>query len=207
MKLHTLHLGEMGANCYLLADDNHIAAAIDIGGDPEPLLALLEQENLTLKKILLTHGHFDHIGGVAAAQAQTGAEVLIHQADRAMLTDDRKNLAGMFGDSVAPIPNSTAFSDGDAITVGDLCFKVLHTPGHTPGSCCFLLQDQMFSGDTLFCRSIGRTDFPDGSMVKMRQSLQTLAALPGDWAVYPGHNEPTTLDRERRCNPYMRDCV
>jgi len=208
MKIYTLSLGDMGANCYVLAADDKTAAAIDIGGDPERLLDLLQKEGLTLNKILLTHGHFDHIGGVAAVQAQTGAEVLIHEADQIMLTDAMKNLSGLFGGpTVSPVANSTALQDGDVVTVGTIRLTVIHTPGHTPGSICFRGDGNLFSGDTLFAGSIGRTDFPNGSMTQMRRSLALLGGLSGNDAVYPGHNEPTTLDRERQCNPYMRDCL
>lgn len=208
MKIHTLRLGDMGANCYVLATEQNNAAAIDIGGDPEQLLALLKKEGLTLKKILLTHGHFDHIGGVAAVQAETDAEVLIHEADRIMLTDAMKNLSGLFGGpTVAPVPDSTALKDGEKIALDELCLTVIHTPGHTPGSICFRGDGNLFSGDTLFAGSIGRTDFPSGSMTQMRRSLALLGGLSGNDAVYPGHNEPTTLDRERQYNPYMRDCL
>ncbi len=204
MKIYTIQLGELAANCHIIDCGNGLCAAVDIGNSPEKLLQYLETKKLTLKAILLTHGHYDHIGGVEAVRAATGAEVYIHENDAIMLESAAHNLA--FQIASTPYRSVAAyhtFADDETITVGDRTFTVLHTPGHTSGSVCFLTENVMLSGDTLFCGSIGRTDL-GGSVSQMRQSLQKLMELTGDYKIYSGHGSATTLDYERNTNPYMR---
>ncbi len=204
MEVHTLLLGELAANCHIIECGNGLCAAVDIGNDADKLLKFLEQKKLTLSAILLTHGHYDHIGGVEAVRAATDAEVYIHEADAPMLQDAALNLASHI--SMTPFRAVSAyktFTDGEVILVGNRSFTVLHTPGHTSGSSCFLSVDVLLSGDTLFRGGIGRTDL-GGSPAQMRQSLQKLAALPEDYRVYTGHDFSTTLEQERRSNPYLR---
>ena len=204
MKLHLLPLGALEANCYLLETDAKNAIAFDIGGDHAPLEALLRRNQLTLKKILLTHGHFDHIAGVAQLRLHTGAAVYIHEADLPLLQDDRRNLAALFGDAaVAPVTDAIPQHEGDCISLDELSLTVLHTPGHTAGSVCFRGDGLLFSGDTLFHGGAGRTDFPGSSRVQMQESLRRLGQLAGNDRVYPGHGGGSTLDEERRYNPYL----
>ena len=202
MKLTILQLGVLGANCYLL-ENNGEAVAIDIGGTPERLMQRLAQEKLTLKAILITHGHYDHVGGVEAVREQTGATVYVHEADAEMLTSGQKNLAYQLTSmTYEPVRAYTTVKDGQTIREAGLEIGVMHTPGHTPGGVCYRVGDALFTGDTLFCGGIGRIDL-GGNRKDMLVSLQKLAALLDDPAVYPGHGESSSLAWEREHNPYM----
>lgn len=205
MKVHTLLVGELAVNCYIIETGNQHCAAIDIGGSEEKVLAFLKEHQLKLNTILLTHGHYDHIAGVAAVQAATGAAVYIHEADADMMTDDVKNLAQWISTKpFQPILEYQVLKDGDTLVQDTSTVQVLHTPGHTPGSVCYLIEGHLFTGDTLFRLSRGRTDFPGGSDAQMYASLQRLKQLEGDFPVYPGHNESSTLEFERVYNPNLR---
>ncbi len=204
MRIDTLQLGVLSANCHIVDCGGNTCAAVDIGGDPERLLAFLQTHDLTLKAILLTHGHYDHIGGVEQVRKATGAQVYVHEADAPMLKDAFLNLAAQI--TSAPfrsIRECRTVTDGETITVGSRVFTVMHTPGHTSGSVCYLTDHVMLSGDTLFHGSIGRTDL-GGNVQEMRASLRRLCELSGEFDVYSGHGLATTLDTERRINPYMR---
>lgn len=191
-------------NCFIVASDDGNAALIDAPDDADYIMEQLDFYNLTLKKILLTHGHFDHIGACADLQEMTGCEVYIHTDDFYMLKDTKSALSGFFGvGSIKPVQNVIPITEDDVIKLDELEFDVLHTPGHTPGSVCYITGNIMFSGDTLFARSIGRTDMPGGDMKKMKESLEKIKELGGDLTVYPGHMTPTTLDTEKRVNPYL----
>ena len=183
MKIHHLQLGPLRANCYIVETAPGRCVAVDIGGDSRLLLEFLKMKKLRLSKILLTHGHFDHIGGAEEVRKATGAEIYIHELDAYMLDSEAHSLAN---------------------NMSECSFRVLHTPGHTQGSVCYICGDAIFSGDTLFCCSVGRTDFPHSSSSAMMYSLNKLYHLEGDYRVYPGHNETTTLDYEREANPYMK---
>lgn len=204
MKIHHLQLGPMRANCYVVETAPGRCIAVDIGGDSRLLLNFLKMKKLSLTKILLTHGHFDHIGGAAEIAAETGAEVYIHADDSYMLESSDASLASSMSlIEFKPVKKYTAIFGDSYINDGELTFRILHTPGHTPGSVCYICEDVIFSGDTLFCCSIGRTDFPGGDINAMRSSLISLRDLNGDYRVCPGHNETTTLEYERHSNPYL----
>ena len=204
MKLYNLNLGELRANCYVVETAPGRCIAVDIGGDSDYFLDFLKNKKLKLTKILLTHGHFDHIGGVEAVRLATGAEVYIHADDVKMLSSEVYSLhSNMSWNTFVPVTDCTAVRGDCFINDGNFSFKVIHTPGHSPGSVCYVCGDVMFSGDTLFCGSIGRTDMPGSSFIDMMNSLRALSLLDGDFTVYPGHNESTTLERERRTNPFM----
>lgn len=192
-------------NSYIIAGEQGNAVLIDAPDNADYILSEIESKGLKLKKVLLTHGHFDHVGAVADIAERTGCEVYIHKADLSKLTDENKSLASHFGTgSVRPYANAIAVSDGDSINMDELEFKVIHTPGHTSGSVCYVVDGCMFSGDTLFARSIGRTDMPDGNTLYMLQSLEKLSKIEQDLKVYPGHMSETTLDIEKKYNPYMK---
>lgn len=202
----SLALGPVSANTYIVTDDaTGETAVIDAGACTNELLDKLKGKNV--RYILLTHGHYDHILGVPALKAHTGAEVLIHKADADCFWDTEKSLASFdHSFSQTPMKADRLLSDGEEIHLGETVLSVLHTPGHTKGGVCYIdYQDRLiFSGDTLFCLTAGRTDFPGGSFEELIASLITLRNLPGDYIVYPGHNRATTLEHERVRNRYMR---
>lgn len=201
-------LGSMfQANCYVAVNEKNEGFAVDIGGDPDVFMERLEKKGIALKMILLTHGHFDHIRGVAAVAEKTGARVYIHSEDAGMLKDSEASLARFVGGmEYVPVNEFTEIKDGDVIDFCGESVKVIHTPGHTKGCVCYLIDDIMFSGDTLFCGSAGRTDFPGGSRREILESLKKLAALADDhdYRVFPGHEEITLLSDEIKYNPFFR---
>lgn len=203
MKMIVMQVGMLSVNCYIVVSDSQNAAVIDPGGEADRILDYLQKNKLTLKKILLTHGHIDHVGAVKELQDSTKAEVYIHALDAEMLADPVKNLASPFRMSYRPVSSYHTFEDGDEIALDEITFKVMHTPGHTKGSSVFLTGTTMFSGDTLFQGSIGRTDFYGGDYAAIQQSLQKLSRLETDYTVLSGHGEKTTLRTEKECNPYL----
>lgn len=195
LTLHTLPLGAYQTNCYILHQEaSSSCVVIDPGYTPEVILDFLSGKGLTLEAILLTHGHFDHVGAVRDLAAETGCRVWLNPDDLSM---PPKLTAG-------PLYYTDTYSEGDTISPAGISFQVLSTPGHTPGSVCLIAEDFLFSGDTLFAGSCGRTDLPGGSTRAIRESLRRLAALPQDYSVHPGHGESTTLAWEKQYNPYMR---
>ena len=197
MVIKALEVPPIGTNCYLLEDnDTKQAAVIDPGGAPEAILDRAAGDGVAIKCIFLTHGHYDHTGAVKALrEALPGIPVYLHPAD-----------AALTGDEIMPsIGETTPYNDGDTVTLGTLEVKVLHTPGHTPGGVCLQVNDTIFSGDTLFQGSMGRTDLPGGNYDQIMFSLKRLNDLPGNYQVLPGHMGPTTLNRERTDNYYMRE--
>lgn len=205
MKIHILNLGELRVNCYVVETAPGQCVIIDLGGEPDRLMKFLDSHKLKLRKILLTHGHFDHIGGVEAIRRITGAEVYIHEDDAKMLTSAEYSLAaGMSYYPFTQVTDYTAITGDSVINDGDQSFRVMHTPGHSEGSVCYICGDVIFSGDTLFRESVGRSDFPGSNPIDMDNSLRSLDILPGDYKVLPGHGPSTTLEYERRTNPFMK---
>ncbi len=205
MQIITLSPRGFGANTYIITDDNKRAIVID------PAQTRVEGELIKLglqaTHVLLTHCHFDHVGGVAALQ-QGGAKVYISAKEKS-LVGTGADLAEFFGAPMARYTVDETFDDGEEKLLNGISVKALLTPGHTAGSCCYLFTDNeggryLFTGDTLFQGSIGRTDFPTGDIAQMRASLKKLARLD-DVPVYAGHNEPTTLENEKKTNPFMLD--
>lgn len=198
MDIKHIYIPSVYANCYLLADqDSGAAAIIDPGDDvTDTVLHLAVDNGFQVRAILLTHGHFDHIGGVAALRkALPDIPVYLHPGD-ANITHPMMNTAAL-----SPV---TLWRDGEVIPLGRLNVEVLHTPGHTRGSVVLRCRDALFTGDTLFAGSCGRTDLPGGSWEQMTKSLKRLAGLEGEYQVLPGHNSSSTLEKERLNNPYMR---
>jgi len=191
--VHTLTLGSYQTNTYVVENEGH-CVIIDPGYEPETIEAFLQKHNLTVDAICLTHGHFDHVGAVKILAADLDCPVYIHEAELALPS----RLTG------GPLYYTNLYGEGDTVAAAGLQMQVLHTPGHTPGCVCLLVEDFMFSGDTLFAGSCGRTDLPGGSWGEIQRSLQRLAALEKNYAVFPGHAESTTLAMEKQYNPYMR---
>jgi glyoxylase-like metal-dependent hydrolase (beta-lactamase superfamily II) len=197
MTIRVLQVPPIGTNCYLLKDDQTgQGAVIDPGGAGEGICQAVEKLGMTPAAILLTHGHYDHTGAVAhLRQAYPGIPVYLHPKDAAMMTQV---------DSLVPdIGQTTPYGEGDQVSIGDLTVRVLHTPGHTPGSVTLAVDDVLFTGDTLFQGSCGRTDLAGGEPYEMLASLKRLGQLEGDWQVCPGHEGGSTLEQERRGNCYM----
>lgn len=205
MKIECFVVGSLGTNCYLLTDEKTgLSAVIDPGAVSEPLLSAVKSAG-NIQLILLTHGHFDHIGAAGKLKNLTGASMAILQQDALFLSDNQLNLSAFFSQPLEPLQPDRILHDGDTIQLGELVLSVLHTPGHTQGSCCFAVGDALFTGDTLMCLAAGRTDFPTGSSSNLRQSLLKLRDIKGEYRVFPGHGEETTLAFERENNPYMKE--
>ena len=200
MKIHVLQVGPIGTNCYLLEDENtHAAAVVDPGDETGRILAQAREDGVEIKLILLTHAHYDHTTGVAELhKALPDAPVYLHPDDAARLGTPVFPPLGM---------EPTPYKDGDVVRVGDIDVQVLHTPGHTPGGVCLMAGDVLFTGDTLFQGSMGRTDLPGGSYEQIMASLARLARLPGDFQVLPGHMGMSTLEAERKSNYYMQEAM
>nr|WP_319488197.1 MBL fold metallo-hydrolase [uncultured Caproiciproducens sp.] len=206
MKVTRITGGPLPTNCYILTDDETgLAAVIDPGFEDAKLTdAVLAVGAENVKAILLTHGHFDHIMGVSYLKRLTGAKIYIYCDDMLFTSDSSLNLTSMFTPyETEPFTADVALNDGDTVDVGSLKIRVMHTPGHTVGSCCYLVENAIFTGDTLMKCSCGRTDFPTGSYPQMIDSLKKIENLEGDGHVYPGHEGETTLEYERKNNPYM----
>ena len=192
-------------NCYIVrAEGGNEAVVIDPGEGAQEIIRQLDKLNLGVSHILLTHGHADHIAAADDLREKYGAKVAIHEKDAEMLGNPSRNLSAFLGRECKLAPADILLKDGDTIDAAGLSFKVMHTPGHTRGGVCYLTGDVMFSGDTLFEGSIGRTDFPGSDWEEMSQSLALLKGTERDYAVYPGHGEATTLGREKRSNPFMQ---
>ena len=203
MTIRCLPLGALQANCYLLSDEEGATAVIDPGHEAGTILETVRAGELAVEAILLTHAHFDHILAADELRRETGAPVYVYETDAPALADPRRSLTVLAKGGAGPLRADHLLKDGEELRVGRLAVSVLHTPGHTPGSCCFLCGDALFSGDTLFAGSIGRTDFPGGDDQAMAASLRMLAALEPGIRVFPGHGESTTLSKERMENPYL----
>lgn len=204
MQITRIPGGPLPTNCYFLKDDETgKSAVIDPGFESEELSELVRKDG-NVEAILLTHGHFDHISGVRKIWEETGAKIYLCADEQLFVTDGSLNLSGMFfGEAVSPFRVDVPLNGGDTVRVGNLEVRVLQTPGHTVGGCCFIVKDAIFSGDTIMKLSCGRTDFPTGSYSQLLDSLRRLGELPGDYRIFPGHGSVTTLDYERRNNSYM----
>lgn len=198
LKIHCLTLGDYQTNCYIIWEsDSARCCVIDPGYEASRVLHFLREQKLEIEAILLTHCHFDHVGAVREIAAETDCDVYLSEQDLSlppMLT-------------AGPLYYTHTYPADGTLNLAGLTIRVIPTPGHTPGSVCLLTGDSdydaMFSGDTLFCGSCGRTDLPGGSWAQISQSLKKLAAIPKNYHVFPGHGEATTLDEERKFNPYI----
>ena len=202
MKVKVMQVGPIGTNCYILEDETaNLAAVIDPGDEADKILKVLEGDGVQVEYILLTHGHYDHTTAVPALhRALPQAKIYIHQAD-----------ANGAGSTLFPLVGQVEglrnYDEGDTLPLGSLTIAVLHTPGHSKGSVTLKVEDVLFTGDTLFCGSCGRTDLSGGSYEEIMDSLKRLGRLDGDFHVCPGHDVTSTLERERRSNPFLLEAM
>ena len=202
MEIKTLQVGPIGTNCYLLCDETEkLCAVVDPGGDAARVAAAVVDTGCAPCAILLTHGHYDHTGGVAELRAKW-PDVPVYLNHRDQYEGDAY-LQQLF----PPVPGAKDYDEGDTVQVGGLTVDVMATPGHSEGSVTLRCGDVLLCGDTLFAGSCGRTDFPGGSVKKIMASLKRLGSLEGDLQVYPGHMETSTLDQERSWNPYLHQAM
>ena len=195
LNITRLPLGVYQVNCYIIREENSTSCCVlDPGGEAKKVLEFMENRGLTLEAILLTHGHFDHVGAVAELREATGCKVYL-------CPDDLSMPAKWTGGELC---YTDTYGEGDELHIAGLDIRVMHTPGHTPGSVCLFVDNSIFAGDTLFAGSCGRTDLPGGNWATIVNSLKRLASLEGNFWVFPGHGGSTTLRDEKKYNPYMR---
>ena len=195
LNIYTMPLGAYQTNCYLLWEDGSgTCVVIDPGYAPEEVIYRAKKLGKEIQAILLSHGHFDHVGAVRQLVADTDCQVYLCAEDLSM---PEQMTAG-------PLCYTNTYKEGDTLQLAGATFHVIHTPGHTPGSVCIFCEDNMFSGDTLFAGSCGRTDLPGGDWPSILQSLKRLAGLTKNYTIYPGHGESTTLEAEKKYNPYLK---
>lgn len=210
MFIEQRQVGHIGVFSYLVGDEaSGEALVIDPAADTEEIIDLAAQHNVRINAIVNTHGHVDHIGGNADMKRMTGAKIIIHEADADMLIHTPAELLRMFDAKPSP-PADQTVADGDTIQAGGIKLRVIHTPGHSPGSMVLFIPGYAFTGDTLFVEAVGRTDLPGGSWETMFDSIQTkLLVLPDETVVFPGHNygssPSSTIGHEKKYNPFLRD--
>ena len=203
IRIDTLVLGRYQSNCYIVRDSaSQSCAVIDPGYEAGKILAHVEKLGLTIDAVLLTHGHFDHVGAVEEIVTATGCKLWMRESDWSQPNSPMHNY--LFPLANCDFTEVLFCEDFEEISAGGLTFRVWETPGHTWGSVCYFCQDALFSGDTLFAGSCGRTDLPGGDWKTIQNSLARLAELESDYRIYPGHGSSTTLKTEKRANPYMK---
>lgn len=203
-KIMKLVVGQLQENCFILFDENKDAFVVDPGGSSENIIEAIEKNSLNIKYILLTHGHFDHVGAVAALVEKYKAPVYLSKKDRAFLESPKEVRASAFGMQIEAADVDVFVKDGDEIPFSGGTIKVIETPGHTLGSVCYLFENYLFAGDTLFNGSIGRTDFPESDHSLMVESLKKLKKLDDEIYVLSGHGPESQMSYEKMNNPYLR---
>lgn len=206
LKIIKMPAGRLGANSYIVYSENtRQGIVIDPGGDADLLLKKIEENNLDIEYIVLTHGHGDHIGGVEGLETALDAKVLVHKEDAEMISNPEINLSKMIGLGDISLKADRKLSHGDVLEIGDLKFHILHTPGHTRGGISLKAENYLFTGDTLFQGSIGRTDLIGGDYKTLIDSIKReILTLEDDIIILPGHGENTTVGQEKKINPYLR---
>lgn len=206
MKIEKFVLGSFGTNCYLLInEETKEIVIVDPATCPEYLIGHVKSNGYIPKAVFITHGHFDHVMGIDGWVSQFDLPVYIHEDEKKIIEDPAMNLSASFGPSYS-YKNATCLKDGEKIKVAGFDFTVIHTPGHTSGGCCYYCEAEevLISGDTLFYQSVGRSDFPTGSMATLVRSIkEKLFCLPDEVMVYPGHNDYTCIADEKRYNPFI----
>jgi hydroxyacylglutathione hydrolase len=202
MIIKNLVVGHLKSNCFVIADERtKEAILIDPGDEPDRILDLLTKNNLKLKYIVCTHAHFDHVGAIPELKTETGARIVIHYDELDIYKHTREQAAILWGFALEPLPEPDMLvSEGDELEVGGLKFRILHTPGHSPGSICLYGEGIVITGDTLFAGTVGRTDLFGGNVQKLQSSFRKLMALADEIRVFPGHGPQSTIGKERTDN-------
>lgn len=203
-KIIKLVVGQLQENCFILFDEDKNAFVVDPGGSSENIIEAIEKNSLSIKYILLTHGHFDHVGAVASLVKKYKAPVYLSKEDRAFLESPKEVRASAFGMQIEAAEVDVFVKEGDEIPFSEGNIKVIETPGHTLGSVCYLFENYLFAGDTLFNGSIGRTDFPESDHSLMVESLKKLKKLDDEIYVLSGHGPESQISYEKMANPYLR---
>ncbi|NOX19889.1 MAG: MBL fold metallo-hydrolase [Nitrospirae bacterium] len=206
MQVKRLVVGPLEENTYIVYDkETKEALIIDPGDEPDRIEDLVRVEGLKVKYLVCTHAHFDHVGALPELKKSTSADILIHPDDLEIY-EAARDMAAFWGYDIDPLPKPDIYvKEGDVIKAGNLSFKVIHTPGHSPGGICLYGQGVLFTGDTMFAGSVGRTDFHGGSLSKLKESFKRLISLPADTVVYPGHGPETTISNEKQNNFFIHE--
>ncbi|GAQ95361.1 glyoxylase, beta-lactamase superfamily II [Thermodesulfovibrio aggregans] len=209
MKIKRFEVGPLFVNSYVVYDEKtKVGIIIDPGDEPDLILDFVKEEDLNIKYIICTHGHFDHIGAVKEIKEETGADVILHREDIEIYKNSPQVAMQFFGIEIEPQPEPDKLIENEeTITIFGKEIKFIHTPGHSPGSMCIYIENHLFTGDTLFAGSVGRTDLIGGSMDKLLNSLKKIAKLPMNTEVLPGHGPKTELQTEIKTNPFYHDIV
>ena len=206
MKIENIVVGPLQVNCFIAyGEDSPEALVVDPGDEAEKIIRLIEARRLKVSSIVCTHAHFDHIGAVRRLKEKTGAPVIIQKRDYEIYMRAGEQ-AVLWGFQIEQPPEPDAYVvEGDEIDVGRLRFKVLHTPGHSPGGICLYGEGVIFTGDTIFAGSVGRTDFYGGSIAELKKSFSGIISLPPETKIFPGHGPLTTVKKEKECNFFVRE--
>ena len=206
MRVKKILVGSFGTNCYLVHDDQNVGVVIDPGFDADTIIE--ECEGMDIRYILLTHTHFDHFSALEGVRKKFPAPLAVYEAAAAGLTDRKINVSSSFmSGGMEEKPADILLKDGETVKAGGVELKVLYTPGHTAGDCCYVGDGFLFTGDILFRDEVGRTDLPGGDYSTLLRSLKRIAELPGDYTVCPGHGDVSSLEYERQNNPYMQEAL
>jgi len=206
MFIKSLVVGPLEENCFVIADTKtKEAMIIDPGDEPDRIMEIIKNNNLKVKYIVCTHAHFDHIGAVPDIKGKTGAKVVMHKNDLELYSS-AKDQAALWGYNLEPLPDPDMFViEGDELIIGSLKFKVLHTPGHSPGGICLYGEGIILTGDTVFAGSVGRTDFFGGSIEELKKSFKRIISLPSSLKIFPGHGESSTVEEEKEMESFIQE--
>ncbi len=202
MVIKKLAVGPLESNCFVIVDENtKEVLVIDPGDEPDRILDLISENNFSVKYIVCTHAHFDHVGAVPDLKKETGAKIVIHRDEIEIYKNTREQAALLWGYELDPLPEPDMLaSEGDKLEIGDLIFEIMHTPGHSPGGICLYGEGILITGDTLFAGSVGRTDFYGGNLEKLKNSFKRLMSLSDEVRVLPGHGPESTIGKEKTDN-------